>query len=47
MQEEVNQKTVALAVLTSKMTRRVLAKAIQMYLHKKSVNSADDEGWNK
>ena len=32
MQEEVNQKTVALAVQASKMTGRVLAKAIQMYL---------------
>lgn len=32
MQEEVNQKTIALAVQASKMTGRVLAKAIQMYL---------------
>ena len=32
MQEEVDQKTIALAVNTTKMTGRVLAKAIQMYL---------------
>ncbi len=32
MQEEVDQKTIALAVNTTKMTGRVLAKAIQLYL---------------
>lgn len=32
MQEEVDQKTIALAVNTTKMTGRVFAKAIQMYL---------------
>ncbi len=32
MQEEVDQKTIVLAVNTTKMTGRVLAKAIQLYL---------------
>ena len=32
MQEEINQKTIALAVQTSKMTGRVLAQAMRIYL---------------
>lgn len=39
MQEEVDQKTIALAVNTTKMTGRVLAKAIQMYLQHHKDNS--------
>lgn len=39
MQEEVEQKTIALAISTSKMTGCVLAKAISMYLqHQKGKN---------
>jgi len=41
MQEEVDQKTIALAVNTTKMTGRVLAKAIQMYLQHQKEKSKD------
>ena len=41
MQEEVDQKTIALAVNTTKMTGRFLAKAIQMYLQHQKEKSKD------
>lgn len=43
MQEEVDQKTIALAVNTTKMTGRVLAKAIQMYLQHRKDKSKNPE----
>ena len=47
MQEEVDQKTIALAISTSKMTGRVLAKAISMYLqHQKGKNPKMYHGVN-
>lgn len=43
MQEEVDRQVIGLAVSTSKMTGRTLAKAIQMYLQHKKDNSKNPE----
>ena len=39
MQEEVTQKTIALVVSTTKMTSRVLAQAMQLYLQSRNNKS--------